>query len=154
MHIAKCFGIPLSRFVAPNAEPAQRHRLLSIHLHGFVKCSDGRLHHSVVGEKALQSWSKKQSYRTNGKAGAKKRWGSADSRANSNANGEAMAGPMAKPMAKHSKGQGEGQGEGQGDSKSLRRGKALHSREEESAPSGCDDDGEYSFDVHTGEVLS
>ncbi|CAK0776487.1 branched chain amino acid/phenylalanine ABC transporter ATP binding subunit LivF [uncultured Gammaproteobacteria bacterium] len=32
MHIAKCFGIPLSRFVAPIAEPAQRHRLLSIHV--------------------------------------------------------------------------------------------------------------------------
>ena len=51
-------------------------------LRGFVKCSDGRLYHPVVAEKANESFAKKQSYRSfqdtqsvKGKLGAAKRWG-------------------------------------------------------------------------------
>ena len=43
-------------------------------LHGFTKCSDGRLYHPVVCEKALEAWNKKAGYRARAKAGAKKRW--------------------------------------------------------------------------------
>lgn len=32
-------------------------------LRGFIECSDGRLYHPVVAEKALESWAKKQSQR-------------------------------------------------------------------------------------------
>jgi hypothetical protein len=33
-------------------------------LNGFVRCSDGRLYHRVIAEKALESWDKKQGHRT------------------------------------------------------------------------------------------
>ncbi|CAK0756538.1 hypothetical protein WCLP8_2760001 [uncultured Gammaproteobacteria bacterium] len=52
MHIAKCFGIPLSRFVAPIAEPAQRHRLLSIHV--TVAGRDDDANHMVVVQAGQQ----------------------------------------------------------------------------------------------------
>lgn len=45
-------------------------------LRGFVLCSDGRLYHTVVAEKANEAWSKKQSYRDRSKKGNAKRWGS------------------------------------------------------------------------------
>lgn len=45
-------------------------------LRGFIKCSDGRLYHSVIAEKANDAWSKKQSYRERSKKGNAKRWGS------------------------------------------------------------------------------
>lgn len=45
-------------------------------LRGFVKCSDGRLYHSTVAEKANASWAKKTSYRDRSKKGNAKRWGS------------------------------------------------------------------------------
>lgn len=32
-------------------------------LHGWVKCSDGRLYHPVVAQKALESWTTRQDYR-------------------------------------------------------------------------------------------
>lgn len=50
-------------------------------LRGFVLCSDGRLYHRVVAEKAVESWEKKCSYAEflnsqsqKGKMGAAKRW--------------------------------------------------------------------------------
>lgn len=45
-------------------------------LRGFVKCSDGRLYHSVVAEKANEAWKKKQSFRDRSRKGNEKRWGS------------------------------------------------------------------------------
>lgn len=32
-------------------------------LHGFILCSDGRLYHPVVAEKAVEAWTKRQAYR-------------------------------------------------------------------------------------------
>lgn len=45
-------------------------------LRGFVRCSDGRLYHPVVAEKANDAWAKKQSYRDRSRKGNAKRWGS------------------------------------------------------------------------------
>lgn len=45
-------------------------------LRGFVVCSDGRLYHPVVAEKAREAWAKKQSYRDRSRKGNAKRWGS------------------------------------------------------------------------------
>jgi hypothetical protein len=39
-------------------------------LHGFVKCSDGRLYHPVVCEKATEAWAERERYRK----AAQKRW--------------------------------------------------------------------------------
>jgi hypothetical protein len=44
-------------------------------LWGWVKCSDGRLYHPVVAEKAMEAYKKKQSSSIRGKIGNEKRWG-------------------------------------------------------------------------------
>lgn len=44
-------------------------------LHGWVKCSDGRLYHKVVAEKAIEAWDAKQKQRARSKAGNDARWG-------------------------------------------------------------------------------
>lgn len=43
-------------------------------LHGWVKCSDGRLHHPVVAEVVLAAWGKRSSASKKGKLGATIRW--------------------------------------------------------------------------------
>jgi hypothetical protein len=64
-------------------------------LHGWIKCSDGRLHHPVVAEGVLEAWAKHTAARRKGIAGASKRWGDShpptDSPANGSANGSATA---------------------------------------------------------------
>lgn len=99
-------------------------------LHGFVKCSDGRLYHPVVAEKAREAWQSKleQRYRTecarikkhNDRHGIKvdrpefAEWVSLGC-----PQGQVLPVPRDKPDCplnvpeeKHSKGQGEGQGQG------------------------------------------
>lgn len=44
-------------------------------MHGWIKCSDGRLHHPVVAEGVLEAWDGKSKATAKGKAGAAKRWG-------------------------------------------------------------------------------
>jgi hypothetical protein len=44
-------------------------------LHGWVLCSDGRLYHPVVAEKALEAWLEKLAQRLSSGAGNAKRWG-------------------------------------------------------------------------------
>lgn len=73
-------------------------------LRGFVKCSDGRLYHCIVAEKANEAWAKKQSYRARSKKGNEKRWGSLK-------DNEADPSGIAKGVLEPPKGQGEGQGE-------------------------------------------
>lgn len=51
------------------------HKVRDIVLHGWVKCSDGRLYHPVVAEKAFDAWSKRMSSSGKGRAGAASRWG-------------------------------------------------------------------------------
>jgi len=45
-------------------------RLRKMALRGFVACSDGRLYHPVVAEKAIQAWAKSNAQRER----ARKRW--------------------------------------------------------------------------------
>lgn len=44
-------------------------------LHGWLKCTDGRLYHPVVTEKAAEAWSKKRKASEKGRLGNEKRWG-------------------------------------------------------------------------------
>ncbi|WP_244239643.1 DUF1376 domain-containing protein, partial [Pseudomonas aeruginosa] len=44
-------------------------------LRGWVKCSDGRLYHPVVAEKALESWVEKLLNAISGATGNARRWG-------------------------------------------------------------------------------
>lgn len=43
-------------------------------LHGWFRCSDGRLHHSVVAEGVLEAWVRRCKSSEKGKAGARARW--------------------------------------------------------------------------------
>lgn len=54
--------------------PAAWRRLRKMALHGFVKCSDGRLYHEVLAEKALEAARKRMAASKRGKAGASARW--------------------------------------------------------------------------------
>jgi hypothetical protein len=109
-------------------------------LRGFVECTDGRLYHSVVAEKAREAWQAKieQRYRTE-VARVKKhnqRHGTAHSTPDFDAwlslgrpAGHHLSVPGDKPAKagdntgdKPSKGQGEGQRQGQGDSYSVPNG--------------------------------
>lgn len=54
-------------------------------LHGFIRCSDGRLYHPVVAEKAIEAWAGKRKASSAGKVGANARWGKKDADANANA---------------------------------------------------------------------
>lgn len=45
-------------------------------LRGFTRCSDGRLYHHVVAEKALDAWQKKQRQRDRSRKANAVRWGS------------------------------------------------------------------------------
>ena len=44
-------------------------------LRGWVECSDGRLYHPVVAEKALEAWLEKLAQRVSGGEGNARRWG-------------------------------------------------------------------------------
>lgn len=89
-------------------------KVRAVALHGWTKCSDGRLYHPVVTEGVLEAWGRRASAIAKGKAGASKRW--------SAANAQAMPEPMpevprtdgptiAEAMPGDSKGQGQGQGQ-------------------------------------------
>lgn len=74
-------------------------------LRGFVKCSDGRLYHPVVSEKAIEAWGKKQSFRERSKKGNEKRWGS-----HKDGDKQSLKDPLAIPegLLELPKGEGEG----------------------------------------------
>jgi len=81
-------------------------KLKAIALRGFVECSDGRLYHPVVCEKAIEAWAKKLSYRERSKKGNSKRWGSQkDEQQHSQSDPSGTALGVLEPP----KGQGEGQ---------------------------------------------
>ena len=133
-------------------------------LHGFVLCSDGRLYHPVICQKALEAWERKASFRARAKAGASKRWGSRDASGMpeaSSKDGEGNACSVSKAQHEHSnrhasrmlknaKGQGQGQGQGQ---KSLSRDGILSVREGRDGANSGEAYDEYPFDEFTGVVL-
>lgn len=59
-------------------------------LRGWQKCSDGRLYHPVVAEKALEAWKSRGEMARRGRLGAEKRWNNKDG---------GMAGPSEPPLA-------------------------------------------------------
>lgn len=67
----------------------------------FIKCSDGRLYHEVLAEKANEAWLRRLDYRERAKAGGK-----ASAKARAKAAGEPAGSPQ----------ENEGEGEGEGDS--------------------------------------
>lgn len=85
-------------------------------LRGWVKCSDGRLYHSVVSEKALDAWAKHKKASSKGKAGASKRWGTKNSTGistgNATANSTGISAGITQPLAENSKRIGIGIGIG------------------------------------------
>ena len=92
-------------------------------LHGWVKCSDRRLHHRVVAEGVLEAWQRRSGAIRKGKAGAQKRWDTGNASAitgDSTGNASAITGDstgiaqaIARAMLGDSNRQGQGQGEGE-----------------------------------------
>lgn len=67
-------------------------------MHGFVLCSDGRLYHPVIAEKALEAWKHRRAQ----KANAAKRWeghSTESGDATGHATGHATAYPTGQPTA-------------------------------------------------------
>jgi hypothetical protein len=85
-------------------------KLKSMALRGFVKCSDGRLYHQVIAEKALEAWE----YRKAQRVRANKRW-----QKSGTSHGDAVA--SAAAMQGTGTGTGTGTGKGQGPKKPTAR---------------------------------
>ena len=75
-------------------------------MRGWGKCSDGRLYHPVVAEKAVEAWNKRRTASAKGKAGALAKWGNSQqkqmaqaSQNNSTSNGTGTAQPHCLKMA-------------------------------------------------------
>ncbi|WP_210247625.1 DUF1376 domain-containing protein [Salinarimonas soli] len=80
-------------------------------LYGFVRCSDGRLYHPVIAEKAVEAWEKKHEYQERvsqrseqARAAAEARWGKKDPETTAAAKptqpeGEETAKPAAPPSS-------------------------------------------------------
>jgi hypothetical protein len=85
-------------------------------LHGWVLCSDGRLYHSVVADKARDAWDRKQKQRERSRKGNAKRWGRPEGQAAGVAAGSvSTATGIPEGSTEDPKGQGQGQGQGQGE---------------------------------------
>lgn len=85
-------------------------------LRGFVKCSDGRLYHKTLADKAKKAWQKRLEYRARGKAGAKAK----HKHTPDDSEAHAIAAAKAAPKRSHGKLEGEGRstkGEGEDPSK-------------------------------------
>jgi hypothetical protein len=80
--------------------PAKWAKVREMALHGWYKCSDGRLYHRVVSEKAAQAWAHREKQRDRARRGNEVRWGS---------HNESSGDPSAIPerIPKHRKGQGQ-----------------------------------------------
>jgi hypothetical protein len=81
-------------------------------LRGWVKCSDGRLYHPVVAEKALEAWKAKLAQRARTEAARKAREEARQKQQQSQSQGLSQTlGSSVTDDVTESKGQGQGQGE-------------------------------------------
>jgi hypothetical protein len=80
-------------------------------MHGWVECTDGRLHHRVVAEGVLEAWSKRNKAKTKGKAGASARWGPGNSTGISPGSGSTNATANAPTIAQAMPGDSKGREE-------------------------------------------
>lgn len=107
-------------------------------LHGWQLCSDGRLYHPVVAEKALEAWRKKLSQRERGKRGNEVRWGSPK---DDSPTSEPILNPSLKDRHRIAKGSPEeslkdrkGQGQREREQESKQAAGASAGEEEQSRP--------------------
>lgn len=66
--------VMLARLAELGRDVASWREVKEMTLRGWVKCSDGRLYHPVVAEKALEAWIEKLLNSLSGAAGNAKRW--------------------------------------------------------------------------------
>lgn len=79
-------------------------------LHGWIKCTDGRLHHPVVAEGVLEAWERRSAASRKGKAGASKRWSAGNATAIED-DGTGIARAMPDDSNRHGHVNGHGKGE-------------------------------------------
>ena len=92
-------------------------KVREVALHGWIKCSDGRLYHPIVAEKANEAWSRKQAQRARSIKGNSARWGLQKDRISEeevmqDGQPEGSLKDSLKESSKDPKGQGQGQGQG------------------------------------------
>jgi hypothetical protein len=84
-------------------------RVREMALRGWVKCSDGRLYHPVIAEKAAEAWKHRLAQRER----ANKRWGNATAGSSGNATADASAHATACPTAMQGRGTVKGENKAQ-----------------------------------------
>jgi hypothetical protein len=96
-------------------------KVRAIALHGWIACSDDRLYHPVVAEKANEAWSRKEAQRERSRRGNAARWGLRDHHEDEPETRQGIHNASSKDAPaiqdaslKDPKGQGQGQGQGQG----------------------------------------
>lgn len=87
-------------------DPATWERIKKDALSKFVKCSDGRLYHEVLAEKACEAWGRRIAFRERAKAGGKAS-AAARGRTTSQPDGQPQVQPAAQPQVKEVEGEGE-----------------------------------------------
>jgi len=110
-------------------------RIAAVALRGWVKCSDGRLYHPVIAEKAKEAWSFRVLQRERSKRANEKRWGSRGDTGGDDT-GMPVSSPPGSPPGSpkdahkhphgdpHGDARGDPKGQGQGKEPSLRSGPA------------------------------
>ena len=84
-------------------------------LRGWIKCSDGRLYHPIVAEKAVDAWAKKQAQRARTEAARRAREEERQRKLQGKLQPLLHAPQISvTEIVTESKGQGQGQGQGQG----------------------------------------
>ena len=101
--------VQLTRLAELGRDIKEWKRLRDQALHGWIKCSDGRLYHPVVAEIANGAWKKRQAFKERSAKANEKRWGDnkeADKDAKAILVGDQQA-LLADPKERESKGKGE-----------------------------------------------
>jgi hypothetical protein len=109
-------------------------KVAAVALRGWVKCSDGRLYHPVIAEKAREAWSFRLLQRERSKRANEKRWGSRGDDAR-DAHGMPDASPEASPRGPRKHPHGDPHGDARRDPKGQGQGQGKE--ETPSPPSGA-----------------
>jgi hypothetical protein len=104
-------------------------KVREVALRGWVKCSDGRLYHPVIAEKAREAWSFRLLQRDRSKRANEKRWGSRE---------DAPSIPRGMPKASPNDPRGDAHGDPHGDARRDPKGQGQR-KEEPSLRSGAAD---------------
>ncbi|MBB3905102.1 DUF1376 domain-containing protein [Methylobacterium brachythecii] len=88
----------LSKFAGYGRVIAEWEKVAGGALYGWIECSDGRLYHPVIAEKALEAWEKKSEFSQRSNARAEQARAAAEARWGKGQGGDEAAASDAKPL--------------------------------------------------------